>query len=198
MAKKKAESNLECVTRKITLTGLVDIMFDRYAGDNKTELRTEDKFYFDRDGMSLVLPAANVVSLLTAQNTPSAPKRFMDSRKYKSAAQAILSYTIIQPQVIPFTRNGKPIKFHGFEGEEDPKSGCYIHRAVARLDKGIPNPKVRPCIPVPWYLAFELTYYHNSEVQEDTIRNLLIKGGLAIGLGTFRGVYGKFSVSAWD
>lgn len=192
------EKNLEGLTRKVSLVGLADLMFDRYAGDNKTELRVEDKMYFAQDGRSLVIPAANISSLLTAQNTPSAPKRFLDSRKYKQVAQGILSYTVIQPQLIPLTRNGKAIKFDAFEGDTDKSSGVYIHRAVARLDKGIPNPKVRPCLPLPWELNFDLLYYPNDEVQEDMIRNLLIKGGLSIGIGTFRGVFGKFRVAAWE
>jgi len=185
------------VTRAITLTGFSNIMFDRYAGDNKTELRPEEKFYFAQDGQTLVVPAANVVSLLTAQNTPSAPKRFLDPRKYKGVASAILSYTVIQPHLIPLTREGKPIVFHGFRGDRDEQSGCYIDRRVARLDKGIPNPKVRPVVPTPWELSFELLYYPNQEVQEEQIRNLLIRAGVSIGLGTYRGVFGKFVVSKW-
>jgi len=192
------EKNLEGLTRKVSLVGLADLMFDRYAGDNKTELRVEDKMYFAQDGRTLVIPAANISSLLTAQNTPSAPKRFLDSRKYKQVAQGILSYTVIQPQLIPITRNGKEIKFNEFINDADKSSGVYIHRAVARLDKGIPNPKVRPTLALPWELNFDLLYYPNEEVQEDMIRNLLIKGGLSIGLGTFRGVFGKFRVATWE
>jgi len=185
-------------TRKVTLRGLVDIMFDRYAGDNKTELRVDQKLYLNGKNQ-IVLPALNLVSLLTAQNTPSAPKRFLDSRKYKAVAQAILSYTAIGPAQIPFLRDGKPVVFGAFgDNDEDKKSGCYIRNDVARLDKGIPNPKVRPVLPLPWSLEFELTYFKNSDVSESQIQNLLIEGGRAIGLGTFRGVFGKFAVDAWN
>ena len=47
------------LTRKVTLTGIVDIMFDRYAGDNKTELRPDQKMYLNEKG-EFILPAANV------------------------------------------------------------------------------------------------------------------------------------------
>jgi hypothetical protein len=73
-----------------------------------------------------------------------------------------------------------------------------VHRAVARLDKGIPNPKERPVIPKPWALEFDLTLYPSREIQEQEIINLFDEGGRALGLGTFRGVFGKFRIEAWD
>ena len=186
------------ITRKVTLTGISDIMFDRYAGDNNTALRPDQKFYLKGDGM-ICLPAANVLSLLSAQNTPSAPKRFLDSRQYKKVAAALCSYVMVGPMEIPFLRDGKPIIFGGFNTEErDPQTGCYVHRSVARLPKGIPNPKVRPVLPLPWTLQFIVTLYQNDEVKEEMVQNLLVRSGTAIGLGTFRGVYGKFQVTGWE
>jgi len=185
------------ILRKITLTGISDIMFDRYAG-NQTELRPDQKLYLQSDN-TICLPSANILSLLSAQNTPSAPKRFLDSRKYKQIAAALCSFVGIDPMEIPFLREGQPIVFSGFDAQErDPKSGCYIHRAVARLKNGIPNPKVRPVLPLPWELRFTLTLFENDEVKEETVQNLLVKSGVAIGLGTFRGVYGKFQVTSWE
>ena len=186
------------ISRKVTLSGISDIMFDRYAGDNKTELRPDQKLYLKSDGV-ICLPSVNVLSLLSAQNTPSAPKRFLDSRKYKSVAAALCSFVSIGPMEIPFLRDGQPIVFGGFEANErDPKSGCYVHRAVARLKNGIPNPKVRPVLATPWELQFTLTLYQNDEVNEETVQNLIVRAGPAIGLGTFRGVYGKFQVTGWE
>lgn len=179
------------VTRKVLLRGIRPIMFDRYAGDNKTELAPEEKMYFAKDGETLVLPAANISSFLTAENTDSAPKRFLDSRQYKKTAKAILSYTAINPFEIPLTRNGKPIKFKEFN------SDIYIHYSVARLAKGIPNPKQRPVVSTPWELAFEITIYPNNEFKEQLLVDMFKRGGIAIGLGTYRGVFGKFVVEKW-
>lgn len=180
------------LTRKVMLTGLADIMFDRYPGDNKTTLSPEKKFYYMADGETLMLPSMNLVSFLTAQNTESAPKRLLDKRKYKETASAILSFTAISPFEIPFTSSGEPVKFSGFDGKQ-----FYIHQSVARLAKGVPNPKIRPVIRTPWELAFEISIFPNKEFTEDTLHDLFVRGGLAIGLGTFRGVFGKFKVSEW-
>jgi len=186
------------LTKKVTLNGISNIMFDRYAGNNKTRLPPEKQMYFAADEKTLILPSANIVSFLTAQNTPSAPKRFFDLRKYKTIAQAILSYTAISPFEIPLLRDGRPIVFNGFSGDEDKKAGIYIHRSVARLKDGTPNPKVRPVVRTPWQLNFEISIYPNDEFIEDDLYGLFVKGGIAIGLGTFRGVFGKFAVEKWD
>lgn len=198
----KVMNNLatEIIKRKVTLTGMVDIMFDRYAGDNNTKLEPHQKLYLaPGDSKVIGIPAINLMSLLSAHNTNSAPKRLRDKRKYKDIANACLSFVSIGPSFIPLTRTGEPIVFGKFnQSEVDEKSGCYIHRSVARLDKGIPNPKVRPVIPTPWELSFELTIFPNREIKEEEIKNLIEEAGYAIGLGTFRGVFGKYFVSQWQ
>jgi hypothetical protein len=53
-------------------------------------------------------------------------------------------------------------------------------------------------LPLPWSIEFTLDIHPNKEIKEQEIRNLVEEGGLAIGLGTFRGVFGKFVVDAWE
>lgn len=190
----------DIIKRRVRLEGRTDIMFDRYAGDNQTKLEPHQKLYLDpRDSETIGIPAVNIMSLLSAHNTNSAPKRLRDKRKYKDIANACLSYVSIYPTFIPLLKGKDPIKFGQFNGKEiDEKSGCYIHRAVARLDKGIPNPKVRPVIPAPWAIEFDLEIYPNPEIKEQEVLNLIDEAGRAIGLGTFRGVFGKYSVEVWE
>lgn len=195
----KLNRHTEIITRKVTLCGLKDIMFDRYAGDNSTKLEPHQKLYLAPDGSNTIgIPAANIVSFLSAHNTNSAPKRLRDARQYKKIANAILSFMDIEEQFIPLLRDGEPIKFGSFIDDKDELSGAYIHRSVARLEKGIPNPKVRPVVPLPWSLTYTMQLYPNNEIQEQEILNLVEEGGRALGLGTFRGVFGKFYVESWD
>jgi hypothetical protein len=77
------------------------------------------------------------------------------------------------------------------------KDGLYLHRSVARLDKGIPNPKERPTLPCPWSMRFTVQILENNAIKESTVRQLLVDGGIAIGLGTYRGTFGKFVVDFW-
>lgn len=190
----------DIIKRRVRLCGRADIMFDRYAGDNNTKLEPAQKLYLSPiDSKVIGIPAVNIMSLLSAHNTNSAPKRLRDKRKFKDIANACLSYVTIGPAFIPLVRDGKPIEFGGFDrNEKDALSGCYIHRAVARLDKGIPNPKVRPVIPLPWAIEFDFELFPNKEIKEQEIINLIDDAGHAIGLGTFRGVFGKFYIESWD
>lgn len=190
----------EIIKRKVELCGMTEIMFDRYAGDNNTKLEPWQKLYLEPGASKIIgLPAINIMSLLSAHNTNSAPKRLRDKRKYKDIANACLSFVSVAPHFIPFLRNGEPIRFGKFEQDEkDLTSGCYIHYAVARLDKGIPNPKVRPVLPLPWSIAFEVNIFPNKEIKEVEVLNLIEEAGIAIGLGTFRGVYGKYRVNTWE
>ena len=201
MVNVKINRHVDIIKRKVTLCGTKDIMFDRYAGDNNTKLEPNQKLYLAPadDGLPAIgIPAANIMSFLSAHNTNSAPKRLRDKRKYKDIANACLSFLDIEEQFIPLLRNDKPIIFGQFDGDKDNKSGAYIHRSVARLDKGIPNPKVRPVIPMDWSIKFTLTFFPNKEIQEQEVLNLFEDGGRALVLGTFRGVYGKFYVAGWD
>lgn len=189
----------DIVTRKVVLVGLTDIMFDRYPGDNGTKLEPYQKLYLEPGASRVIgLPSLNIMSFLSAHNTNSAPKRLRDKRKYKDIANAMLSFVSIREQFIPLIRDGKPIKLGKLDGDKDPLSGCYIHRSVARLDKGIPNPKVRPVVPLDWGLTFTMDIFPNREIKEQDILNLIEEGGRAIGLGTFRGVFGKFRVEDWS
>lgn len=202
MKAKSSDTRIDTIKRTVLLSGLTDIMFDRYAGDNKTVLSWDQKIYLKPGTNILSLPATNISSFLSAHNTNSAPKRLRDSRQFKKNCNACLSYLAIGANdggmYIPFLRDGEPIKVGKFEADVDPLSGLYLHRAVARLDKGIPNPKERPTLPAPWSIEFSLTIYPNKEIKEQEIKNLFEEGGVAIGLGTFRGVFGKFAVEKWE
>jgi hypothetical protein len=197
-----SDTRLNAIKRRVKLIGQTPIMFDRYAGDNQTRLEWTQKIYLKPDTSVLCLPTLNLVSFFTAHNTNSAPKRLRDKRHYKGICNAILSFMEISgadddPTNIVFLRDGSPIQVGTFGDRSDEKSGLYLHRSVARLDKGIPNPKERPVLPLPWSLEFNLTIFPNKEIKEQEIKNLLAEGGQAIGLGTFRGVFGKFSIAEW-
>lgn len=193
----KTQGTVDVTRRNVILRGLTPMMFDRYAGDNQTQLEPHQKMYYLEDMKTLCLPACNISSFLSSENTTSAPRRLL-GKKYRQTAQACLSYVSIEPFLIPIRRNGDPIVFGAFEGEKDPKSGTFIHRSVARLKGGLPNPKVRPVLPTPWELSFSITIYPNNEIKDEMLLKLFKDGGIALGLGTFRGVFGKFEVAAWE
>jgi len=176
----------------VRLRGISPVMFDRYGGSNEEQLPWRDKVYVSsKDGKSLILPAKNLSSFLSAQNTASAPQRVM-GKKWKAVAAAALSYVTITPVEIPFLRDGKPLTLEN--------AGIYEDKSVARMKKGqltIPNPKSRPVLPLEWGLEFTIALFENKDLTENILRQLFDIGGVAIGIGTFRGVYGKFIVEEW-
>jgi hypothetical protein len=189
----------DLIKRKVTICGLTDIMFDRYPGDNNTKLEPWQKLYISPSELKVIgLPALNIMSALSAHNTNSFPKRLRDARQFKKIANACQAFSVISPTFIPFLRDKKPIIFKKMNDQGvDESSMVYTHYAVARIDKGIPNPKVRPVLPTPWSLDFEITIFPNKEIKEQEIINLFEEGGRSVGLGTWRGTFGKFYVESW-
>ena len=195
----------DLVIRRVVLEGITPIMFDRYPGDNDTKLQPHQKLYFADDGKTLAIPSTNLMSFLSAKNTDSAPKRLLDSRKYKKFTEACASFVQIEAwgetysEDLILRRDGKPLVFDKFGTDEiDSATGMFLMRNVARLEKGIPNPKVRPVLPLAWEIEFKLTLFPNQQVQEQQLKNVFSDGGIAVGLGTWRGRFGKFVVSLWE
>jgi len=180
-------------TKKICvgLSGIAPIMFDRYPGDNQTILPPEKKFYFGNDGKSLVFPSANLMSFLTAENTKSAPKVLFESKEYKKICMANAAFVAISPFEIPLTADGKQIVFEGWNDK------IHVLSNVARV-KGIPHPLERPYVDIPWELEFTIYYTENKTVSERMLQDIFVQGGIRVGLGTFRPIYGKFVVTKWE
>jgi hypothetical protein len=173
------------------LTGIRPIMFDRYGGDNKTKLEDLDKMYCDEHG-TCGIPVLNVFSLLSAENTPSVAKRFY-GKQGRDVAQGIKSFCNIEavggddPLFSPLLDEaGKPYK------SNDPRIKIMNH--VARLPKGIPNPKTRPMIPTGWSVSFRFELQQNELLNEATLRKMITQGGI-LGLGTFRPIFGRYKVT---
>ena len=178
------------------------IMFDRYAGDNKTALPVEDKFNFVPGTKRVCVPATAIMSFLSAQNTDSATKRVIGGRGYKEIAYALSSYSVVEEDYVELTRGGKPVVFGSFDADGfDESSGARIHYATARVKGGIPNPKVRPFIPNgddPWEARFHMQVIRNETLSVDIIKRIFVTGGICTGFGTYRPLFGKFSVVKFD
>lgn len=181
-----------------TRSGMRGIMFDRYAGSNTASLRNEEKLYLSEKS-EIILPPENIYSFLYATNTQSATKTLYDSRTYRTIARALACSVTIEEDKIVFNRGGNPIIFGALgKDERDPKSGVYVHHSVARLAKGIPNPKQRPVLPAPWSLSFSLFVLPSKELSVQDIKRIFEEGGTCVGLGTFRPQYGRFMLTRFE
>ena len=173
----------------VRLKGLRPMMFDKYAGDNSTQLPTAEKMYLDSQNR-LTLPALNLYSLLCAENTKSVCRQFF-GKSGKTIGLGIASYTNISPFDIPIIDDSGPIVFKGWNGQ------VYVHKAVARLNKGIPNPKERPTLALPWAVEFQIGYIDNKSCTLENLRQAFAMGG-TLGLGTFRPFFGTYELETFD
>ena len=168
-------------------------MFDRYVSMNGQEIPPESKFYVAQDGKTLIIPSANISSFLSADLTESATKRVI-GKKWRAVAKAALSFVDIEPLEIPILREGKPLTLDNAD--------YVIDRRVARVKKTggliIPSEKVRPVLQLPWEISFSISLFENGDLNEMTLKRIFEDGGIAVGLGTFRGVFGKFKITKWE
>jgi len=165
------------------------MMFDRYAGDNSTQLAPEEKMYLD-ETQQLIIPAINLFSLLAAENTKSVCRQFF-GKQSKTIALGIASYCNIEPFEIPVEDDKGPIVFKGFNSQ------ISLCQHVARLKNGIPNPKSRPRLSLPWLLNFQIEYQENRYCTLENLRSALAMGG-TLGLGTFRPYFGRYELTGWE
>jgi hypothetical protein len=165
------------------------MMFDRYPGDNSTQLPTAEKMYLT-DKMQLILPAINILSLLAAENTKSVCRQFF-GKNGKTIALGISSYVNITPFEIPILDDNGPIFFKGWNEQ------IKIHKTVARLKGGIPNPKERPMLGLTWFIEFEYEYQDNKYCTIENLRQATSMGG-TLGLGSFRPFFGRYELIRFE
>lgn len=173
----------------VRLNGIRPLMFDRYAGDNNTQLPPQEKMYLT-DDMQLIMPALNVLSLLAAENGKSVAKVFF-GKSWRNIALGVSSYTNIEPFDIPIMDDSGPIYFRGF-GEQ-----IKVAKHVARVKGGVPNPKERPQLSLPWYIEFAIEYQDNKLCTLENLRSAITMGG-TLGLGTFRPYFGRYELVRWE
>lgn len=181
----------ELVGNTVRLTSAAPLMFDRPGDTLGQTPEPEQKMYYSPGTRLLVMPNRNILSLLSATRTRSAPKLFL-GKDWQQKALIISSCISIYPMLIPITRKGRQIEFKGWN-----KNGISLDHNKVVLKDGQRKDTYRPIIDMPWEITFTLVYEQNEEVGLEEINRLLVKGGRAIGLGTFRGVFGKFKVDTW-
>lgn len=130
------------------------------------------------------------MSFLSAINTESAPQRVV-GRGWKAVAKAALSFVIIENDEIYFIRNGEKINSNNVKI-------VYDKAIVKKGALAIPSEKSRPVLDCPWMLVFTIILYENNDLNEPLLKKLFDIGGITIGLGTYRGVYGKFVIDKWE
>jgi len=191
----KNKSDLIISKINATIEGLSDIMFDRFVDYSKEKRPTEQKLYIDPDGKTVVLPADNLLYFMFSSGVPGCAK-FFEGKGNKNYIMTGLGHLFINPTFIPFTQNGKPIEFIGF-GKQFVEFGASALGGTgsARVKQEM---KYRPILKMPWELSFEISLVKNDLIDENKLYNWFTRGGIMIGIGTYRPRFGRFMVKKWD
>jgi hypothetical protein len=180
----------------VTLESLADIMFDQFFDHSKEPRPPEQKFYL-QDKNQLVFPSLNIMAFLFNQKGNSCATKF-EGKKRNDYISMGFSHISITPTFIPFKgKDKKPVVFKDFED-----STFYIVNAAptTKLSGGgfiKQEAKPRPVLKMPWFLEFEINLYKNSLINSIKLQNWFEAGGLLIGLGTYRPLFGRFAVKEW-
>ena len=193
MAKSKIGAKEEL---HVVCDGLAPIMFDRYTSIDVKHIAPEDKLYLsEEDGETLVMPAKNILSFLGASKK-SCCDVFM-GRKRAPYVSACKYAVMIEQQEIPFIRNGKTIKFTGWDKGTEV---CASAKVYVDHDKGIvwnkglavPVELHRPVLEMPWSLEFDIVLWTNEYIDSKLLQQWITAGGIQIGFGSYRPRFGRF------
>lgn len=176
---------------KVKLEGIKPIIFNCFVSI-KDEVPTIRKVPVI-DG-KLAISGDRLLAFLIA-NKPEQPpgciKLFMKSTEYKKVLPLVKAYVGHQ-LVIPVLVDGKEVKFSDFEKSEEVK---------IQKDKvcGGPVPSIveRPIVEN-WSLEFQINLVENKEISLERLKEWYERGGIEVGLGASRPVYGQFTVSKFE
>jgi len=182
-------------TITVVLEGLSDFMFDRFFGHEKGDRPPEQKLYLGQNNQ-LVLPSENIWAMLFGENPPGCAKAF-EGKGNKEFIRVGQAHLAIEPSLIPFMRGDKPIIFREFD-----KEFFYISEFAPRTKQGVlsikQELKKRPVLMRPWNLSFQVILIENDKINDNRLFNWFTRGGIEIGLGTYRPRYGRFSVTHFE
>ena len=151
------------------------------------------------------MPADNFGSFFYSGNYPSCMKMFWGDMKTRGVVtQSFKAQVFPGPQQIPILDgDGEQIQFNGFKKNAvgkmvDKSAGLWVDETLPRVKGGVvPNPnKRRPTLRKPWTMRFQLSIFElaGSDVTVELVENYLRRGGLMIGVGTHRPMFGRFVV----
>jgi len=183
----------------VKLDGIADIMFDRFI-DHSKDLKPPEQRLYLAPGNKVVLPSSNIIDgFLFGTDPPGCAKAFegKSSRDYLMVGPG---HIFASPSLIPFMHDGKEVILNGFNDEM-----WYIDMTPGRTKLGTRSikqeAKPRPVLRLPWSLSFELQIVKtpmNEKIDATRLYNWFTRGGLLIGLGTYRPKFGRFKIIEWN
>lgn len=182
-------------TISITLDGLSDLLFDRFWDHDKMDRPIDQKLYLNEDN-NIVMPGSNLHAFLWNERKAGCVK-FFEGKGSPQYLARVGFVNVLEREAEILGKNGKPIKWGG-----QAKPPLFIINASGVTGSGnkiVKQPiKPRPGISVPWSIKYTMTLVENDMIDVQKLYNWVSRGGLLIGLGTWRPRFGRFLVKQWD
>lgn len=176
----------------VELEGLADIMFDRFIDHSSEKRPIEQKLYLNEKN-ELVMPAENIYAFLFSENPAGCAKAF-EGKKGKEYIRLGQGSTFVSPFHIPVLHNDLPVIIDKVIGDQ-----FWVFEAAPRTKQGSlsikQEIKPRPVLKLPWSLSFKIDLIESPIINENKLYNWFTRGGIEIGLGTYRPRFGRFIVS---
>jgi len=181
-------------TIEITLEGLSDILFDQFWDHDKMDRPIEQKMYLNDEGY-MFLPGSNLHAFLWNQRKAGCVK-FFEGKGANNYLAREGFVNVLDREALILGRDNKPVKWTG-----KAKKPIFVINASGVTGSGnkiIKQPKKpRPGISLPWSIDYTMTLVENDLIDIQKLYNWVTKGGLLIGLGTWRPRFGRFLVAKW-
>lgn len=175
---------------RFTVEGTCPILFHRYdcesvetkgaaAKGSKTKKEDDVASYYYRDAQGRVcIPAVGVHGSLIASGRWAQDPR----SARKSAMDLVKAGIIVEPDLIPCTRDGQDIA----EAEFLDKRRVQVNRAGVS--------RVRPALMAGWQAEFDLVVLASDLLSPQFVRELVSRSGQLVGLCDFRPQHGRFQI----
>ena len=179
-------------TFDVIANGLSPLMEDRFFGQ-ETGTPQEKLYLSSKDGKTLIWPNANVMGFFASKSSVSVIRLGMMGEGRDKNAAVLMGSLAIEPTEIPILSNGKPIVFEGTWTDQ-----LYLDTRMARPSATARVMVTRPVIDVPWSMAFVLRVVETKDVTVENVMTWLENGGLLVGFGAFRPLFGRFLVECTE
>lgn len=169
----------------ITIGGLSDLYLDQFV--RQEEIPTKQKLPTNDEG-NVVIPKLYIKSFLASQKNTSCARMFSGSKEIAKTSQLIKANFFLNgkdPEILD--ENDEPIKAE-IDGNK------VVEQSVGIYTKNQRNNKFVARVSLPWKLKIQATLFEHSKIDANKIRDWFEKGGLQVGIGTFRPDQGRFEV----
>ena len=202
----KANQGVKTALVSAEIVGLADLQFDHYIGAEQDPKDLDAKMYLDEQN-GLCIPAENILHMFYGTFYESAIHICEKKMEWKGIAWQTKAMVFVEPNMVPVLRDGEQVVHNGWKKTKsgrphDPDAGLWVDNSLPRVKGGVvggDQTKLRPTLKLPWSMNFNIRVIEEdgSVVTTERVRRWLETGGLKVGIGTHRPVYGRFEVTKY-